>query len=143
MQETWLHTLGNLTLTGYNAEYSDLPFGEKRDMKGGFKESPLRINEGLGALETWNEATIQVRAKQLAERAVEVWAPPALLPEVLETYHPKAERTVGYTLDDHTHLIEGSLMRPLFEMFRKEGPGARLLRQRGDAEALRCLQGRD
>ena len=41
-------------------------------MKGGFKESPLRINEGLGALETWNEATIQVRAKQLAERAVEV-----------------------------------------------------------------------
>ena len=52
-------------------------------MKGGFKESPLRINEGLGALETWNEATIQVRAKQLAERAVEVWAPPALLPEVL------------------------------------------------------------
>ena len=120
VQETWLHTLGNLTLTGYNAEYSDRPFGEKRDMKGGFKESPLRINEGLGALETWNEATIQVRAKQLAERAVEVWAPPALLPEVLETYHPKAERTVGYTLDDHTHLIEGSLMRPLFEMFRKE-----------------------
>ena len=120
VQETWLHTLGNLTLTGYNAEYSDRPFGEKRDMKGGFKESPLRINEGLRALETWNEATIQVRAKQLAERAVEVWAPPALLPEVLETYHPKAERTVGYTLDDHTHLIEGSLMRPLFEMFRKE-----------------------
>ena len=120
VQETWLHTLGNLTLTGYNAEYSDRSFGAKRDMKGGFKESPLRINEGLGALDTWNEATIQVRARQFAERAVEVWAPPALLPEVLETYHPKAERTAGYTLDDHTHLTEGSLMRPLFEMFRKE-----------------------
>ena len=119
VQETWLHTLGNLTLTGYNAEYSDRPFGEKRDMKGGFKESPLRINEGLGALETWNEATIQVRAKQLAERAVEVWAPPALLPEVLETYHPKAERTVWYTLDDHTHLALSGPMRPLFETFRK------------------------
>ena len=102
VQETWLHTLGNLTLTGYNAEYSDLPFGEKRDMKGGFKESPLRLNEGLGALDTWNEATIQVRAKQLAERAVEVWAPPALLPEVLEAYRPKAERPAGYTLDDHS-----------------------------------------
>ncbi len=35
VQETWLHTLGNLTLTGYNAEYSDRPFVEKRDMKGG------------------------------------------------------------------------------------------------------------
>ena len=120
VQETWLHTLGNLTLTGYNAEYSDLPFGEKRDMKGGFKESPLRLNEGLGALDTWNEATIQVRAKQLAERAVEVWAPPTLLPEVLETYYPKAERTTGYTLDDHLYLAEDSPMRPLFETFRKE-----------------------
>ena len=33
--ETWLHTLGNLTLTGYNAEYSDRPFAEKRDMEAG------------------------------------------------------------------------------------------------------------
>ena len=119
VQETWLHTLGNLTLTGYNAEYSDRPFGEKRDMQGGFKESPLRLNDGLRALDTWNETTIQMRAKRLAERAVEVWAPPALLPEVLETYHPKAERTVGYTLDDHTHLALSGPMRPLFETFRK------------------------
>ena len=52
VQETWLHTLGNLTLTGYNTEYSDRPFAEKRNMKGGFKESPLRVNEGLGALTT-------------------------------------------------------------------------------------------
>lgn len=37
IQETWLHTLGNLTLTGYNAECSDKSFVEKRDMKGGFK----------------------------------------------------------------------------------------------------------
>jgi len=39
IQETWLHTLGNLTLTGYNPEYSDHPFAKKRDMDGGFKES--------------------------------------------------------------------------------------------------------
>ena len=64
VQERWLHTLGNLTLTGYNSEYSDRPFKEKRDMQGGFKESPLRLNEGLGALDTWNEATIQMRAKR-------------------------------------------------------------------------------
>ena len=90
VQETWLHTLGNLTLTGYNAEYSDRPFGEKRDMRGGFNESPLRLNEGLGALNTWNEATIKMRAKRLAEQAVQVWVPlPALPPEVLEAYHPK------------------------------------------------------
>ena len=120
VQETWLHTLGNLTLTGYNAEYSDRPFGEKRDMQGGFKESPLRLNEGLGALDTWNEATIQVRAKQLAQQAVQVWAPPALPSEGLAAYRPKAERPARYTLDDHLYLAEDSPMRPLFETFRKE-----------------------
>ena len=35
VQERKLHTLGNLTLTGYNSEYSDRPFQEKRDMEGG------------------------------------------------------------------------------------------------------------
>ena len=143
VQETWLHTLGNLTLTGYNAEYSDRPFGEKRDMQGGFKESPLRLNEGLGGLDTWNESTIQVRAERLAEQAVQVWAPPALPPEVLEAYRPKAERPAGYTLDDHLHLAEDSPMRPAVRDVPQGDPSARLLRQRGNAEALRRLQGRD
>ena len=56
VQQQWLHTLGNLTLTGYNAEYSDRPFAEKRDMKGGLAESPLKLNAGLGQLDAWNEA---------------------------------------------------------------------------------------
>ena len=76
VQERWLHTLGNLTLTGYNPEYSDHPFIKKRDMQGGFKESPLRLNQCLGTLDTWNEDTIQQRAKRLAAKAVQVWAPP-------------------------------------------------------------------
>ncbi|MGD9156674.1 MAG: DUF262 domain-containing protein, partial [Bacillota bacterium] len=42
IHQIWLHTLGNLTLTGYNSEYSDKSFHQKRDMEGGFKESPLR-----------------------------------------------------------------------------------------------------
>ncbi|MCZ5753893.1 HNH endonuclease family protein [Escherichia coli] len=55
----WLHTLGNLTLTGYNSSYSDRPFAKKRDIKGGFKESPLRLNTGLGQCEIWDRAAIQ------------------------------------------------------------------------------------
>ena len=120
VQKTWLHTLGNLTLTGYNAEYSDRPFAEKRDMPGGFVESPLRLNEGLGALDTWNEAAIQARAQRLAGQAAQVWAPPALPAEVLEAYRPKVDRPAGYTLDDHPQLGAHSPMRPLFEALRKE-----------------------
>ncbi|MEN8691641.1 MAG: DUF262 domain-containing protein, partial [Desulfobacterales bacterium] len=72
IHETYLHTLGNLTLTGYNSEYSDRFFTEKRDMKGGFKESPLRLNEGLGTLEIWNETTIKERANRLSTIAAQV-----------------------------------------------------------------------
>jgi uncharacterized protein with ParB-like and HNH nuclease domain/predicted transport protein len=120
IQETWLHTLGNLTLTGYNSEYSDRSFLEKRDMDGGFKESPLKLNEGLGTLDTWDEAAIQTRAERLANRAAQVWAAPALPADMLEAYRGKAERPAGYSLDDHPYLSQSSSMRPLFEAFRKE-----------------------
>lgn len=118
--ETYLHTLGNLTLTGYNGEFSNHSFHTKRDLPGGFKQSPLKLNEGLGALDGWNEATIQERARRLAEQAVQVWASPVLTADVLEGYRPGAERRPGYTLDDHPQLVAGSPMRPLFESFRRE-----------------------
>ena len=120
VQKVWLHTLGNLTLTGYNSEYSDRLFAEKRDMPGGFKESPLRLNEELGLLDSWDEAAIQARAERLAEKAVEVWAAPALPQDILEVYSSKADRPTTYSLDDHPHLSQNSPMRPLFDVFRKE-----------------------
>ncbi|MCK4458405.1 MAG: DUF262 domain-containing protein, partial [Methanosarcinales archaeon] len=43
----YLHTLGNLTLTGYNPEMSDRPFIEKRDMNGGFADSAIHLNKEL------------------------------------------------------------------------------------------------
>lgn len=120
VQQSWLHTLGNLTLTGYNAEYSDRPFEEKRDMPGGFGESPLRLNEGLGNLNAWDEDAIWKRAKQLATMAVKVWAAPSLQSDVLDSYRSTTERTAGYSLDDHPNLSKGSPMRPVFEVLRKE-----------------------
>ena len=120
VQETWLHTLGNLTLTGYNAEYSDRPFSEKRDMKGGFRESPLKLNEGLSSLDKWDEAVIKDRAGRLAALAAGVWAVPSLQAEVLESYRPRGEKAAGYTIDDHPQLAIGSAMRDLFEIFRKD-----------------------
>lgn len=119
VQETWVHTLGNLTLTGYNAEYSDRSFSEKRDMPGGFKESPLRLNYGVGTERNWNEDTIRKRAERLAAQAIEIWTIPALPDDVLEEFTPKAGRTV-YTIDDHPYLIHNSPMQPVFDMFRKE-----------------------
>lgn len=120
VHETYLHTLGNLTLTGYNAEYSDRSFQEKRDHDSGFKHSPLRLNEGLGALESWNEDTIRARAERLAALAAQVWAAPSVAAETLQEYRPSSERRAGYTIEDHTHLAAGGATRALFEELRKE-----------------------
>jgi len=118
IQQTWLHTLGNLTLTGYNSEYSDRPFTEKRDMEGGFKQSPLKLNQGLGQLDDWNEDTIKARADKLADMALDVWIAPELPTDVLAAYKPATEPS-GYSIADHPHLLTGT-MHEVFESFRKE-----------------------
>ena len=122
IHETWLHTLGNLTLTAYNSEYSDRPFAAKRDMEGGFKVSPLKLNQGIGILERWDEQAIQARAENLAATAVNVWTDVSLSPDALATYRlqPERSRAESYTIDDHPHLAPGSPFRPLFEAFRRE-----------------------
>jgi uncharacterized protein with ParB-like and HNH nuclease domain/predicted transport protein len=120
VQKQWLHTLGNLTLTGYNAEYSDRAFPEKRDMTGGFKESPLKLNAGLGLLDTWNEAAIQERAGRLAEQALTVWTAPKLDAATLAAYQPdSAPATDGYSIEDHPYLLSTGV-REVFEAFRKQ-----------------------
>lgn len=118
IHKTWLHTLGNLTLTGYNPELNDRPFTEKRDIKGGFAESPLRMNQGLAKLDRWTEDAIRKRAGRLATRAVWVWSAPSLSTDVLDAYKSKPE-IAGYSIEDHPHLVAGPL-REVFEAFRKQ-----------------------
>ncbi|MFV0549930.1 MAG: DUF1524 domain-containing protein, partial [Limnobaculum xujianqingii] len=116
--ETWRHTLGNLTLTGYNSEYSNKSFTEKRDMEFGFKYSHLRLNDGLSALDSWNESTILSRAKNMAEQAIDVWPSVNLPSEILDTYKPQNEENVVYGFEDHSHLAKEHV-NTLFEAFRK------------------------
>lgn len=117
--ETYRHTLGNLTLTGYNSEYSNRTFTEKRDMEGGFADSPLRLNKMLRTATTWNKVAIEARADQLASEAVAVWEAPGLDGSVLEAYKPVTTGQAAYTIEDHPHLASGP-MRELFEAFRKD-----------------------
>lgn len=118
VQAEWLHRPGNLTLTGYNSEYSDRPFLEKRDMEGGFGNSPLHLNKGLGQLSTWDEGAIKERGQRLAALASEVWAAPRLPMVILERYRPKPA-TSNYSLADHPYLAAGPA-RALFDAFRVE-----------------------
>ncbi|MCD0163254.1 DUF262 domain-containing protein [Deinococcus sp. 6YEL10] len=116
VQSRHLHTLGNLTLTGYNSELSARPFLEKRDMKGGFRDSHLRLNADLAKLEEWNEPLIQERAARLAEMAVQVW--PALSPsdEARARVDEKRSRVQKVERSVEDHLAGASTeLRELFE----------------------------
>ena len=124
VHQTKLHTLGNLTLTAYNSEYSDRPFVEKRDLQVGdkqlgFKYSPLRLNEGLGGLDVWDEAAIDKRARRLADLAPKIWEEPSLSTESLEHYKPVKAKT-SYTIGDHPNLSADSAMRPIFDALSTE-----------------------
>lgn len=43
----YVNTIGNLTLTGYNSQYSNNPFADKRDGENGFRDSGLRLSRAL------------------------------------------------------------------------------------------------
>ncbi len=122
IQKTWLHTLGNLTLTAYNSDYSDRAFAEKRDMpdapEKGLKQSPLKLNQGLGMLETWDVEAIKTRAGKLADIGIGVWLSPNLPQDTLDAYRPKSDAATAYTIEDHPNLLTPSI-RALFDAFRK------------------------
>lgn len=76
IQNKYLHTIGNLTITGYNSKMSDKSFIEKRDMPNGFKECQARLNFNLRSLDKWNENEIVKRANSLFDLAKEKWSFP-------------------------------------------------------------------
>ena len=73
IHETWLHRLGNLTLTAYNSEYSNRPFEVKQSIEGGFNDSAVRLNKYVREQTSWTVKEMSERGKQLAERAVDIW----------------------------------------------------------------------
>ncbi|GAA8402768.1 DUF262 and DUF1524 domain-containing protein [Helicobacter pylori] len=131
IHEKYLHTIGNLTLTGYNSEYSNNSFQEKRDMEKGFKQSSLQLNQSLKKLEPFGEKEIEKRANDLADRALKIWTYPILEAETLEEYKPKKEKKEKKEKEEYKLKKEkkaydlssynfGPDSRELFDTLRKE-----------------------
>jgi len=92
IHQTWLHRLGNLTLTGYNSEYSDGSFEEKKTTKNGFNESPLRLNRFIANQSEWNEKKIKERGEKLADKALKIWKPLKVDEKLVAKYALKERR---------------------------------------------------
>ncbi|GAA6897379.1 DUF262 and DUF1524 domain-containing protein [Helicobacter pylori] len=119
IHDKYLHTIGNLTLTGYNPEYSNKSFQEKQGMEKGFKDSPLRLNQSLRDLESFGEEEIKKRANDLADLALKIWTYPKLDAETLEKYKPKKDKKENKVYDLSSYKF-GSHSRELFDILNKE-----------------------
>jgi len=65
-----LHTLGNLTLTGYNSALSNGSFEEKKEW---FKKSHLEMNKYFKDKHFWRYEDIEQRAAELADTVLAIW----------------------------------------------------------------------
>lgn len=100
----YLHTLANLTLTGYNSEYSNRPYNDKmtleiKDKKTGelqrvgFADSKLPVNEWIARHDTWNEKTLKERQDWWISKLEKVWPLPST------SFKPVDEDSSVYLLD--------------------------------------------
>ncbi len=112
VQEKYLHTLGNLTLTGYNSELSDKSFIEKKNMEGGFDESPLRLNKFLKIVDDWNRENVEKRGSYLADIACKIWKSSFLDQDTFQNYLEKEKQNEEeriYSLESYPYLKNESL----------------------------------
>lgn len=72
IQAAYVHTLGNLTITGYNSKLSNMPFIEKRDRKDsnganvGYRNG-LNLNDDLVSVDSWTKEQIEARTEKLVK----------------------------------------------------------------------------
>lgn len=111
IHEKYLHTIGNITLTGYNSKMSNRPFIEKRDMDKGFKDSRLYLNKYISSLDSWDEGEIIKRARKLLKRGLEIWKYPDCEYQQLEISNEKS-----FSLDEEDINFTGESIVS-FEMF--------------------------
>lgn len=75
IQAAYVHTLGNLTITGYNSKLSNMPFVEKRDRKDsnganvGYRNG-LNLNDDLASVDSWTKEQIEARTEKLVKLAL-------------------------------------------------------------------------
>jgi len=79
IHKKYLHTSGNLTLTAYNPELSNLPFGKKKEI---FINSGLALNRLIAQETVWGADQIEKRSKYLAEQTIAIWERPKASPSM-------------------------------------------------------------
>lgn len=101
VHQQYVHTMANLTLTGYNSQYSNLTFQEKRDMEKGFKDSAFRLNNYVKSCIQWTETEMKQRQHNLLDVFMQLWPMPST------TFQPAKREIESASLDDDDYEFTG------------------------------------
>ncbi len=106
---TWLDRIANLTLTAYNAQYSNSTFAEKKNMDHGFDKSGIRLNTWIAKKDRWTLAELEERNQYLMDCALAIWPAP------VTEYEPEKKQLDSATLDDDAVLTGRQIVRFAFK----------------------------
>ena len=108
IHQQYLHTMANLTLTGYNSQYSNLTFIEKRDMEKGFNDSAFRLNNYVKSCSQWTETEMKQRQHDLLEVFMRLWPMPST------TFEPAKREIESASIDDDDYEFTGKKIQGYF-----------------------------
>ena len=108
IHQQYLHTMANLTLTGYNSQYSNLTFIEKRDMEKGFNDSAFRLNNYVKSCSQWTETEMLQRQHDLLEVFMRLWPMPST------TFEPAKREIESASIDDDDYEFTGKKIQGYF-----------------------------
>jgi hypothetical protein len=101
IQSVYLHTVGNLTLTGMNEAMGNMDYGKKQ---GHFHTSHFALNSYFDGCNTWDENEIVARAQMLGSMAVKIWfRPEGRDSAIIDQDDPTGHKPVAFTLIDNTY----------------------------------------
>ena len=101
IHQQYLHTMANLTLIGYNSQYSNLTFSEKRDMEKGFNDSAFRLNNYVKSCDKWTEEELKTRQKDLLNVFMTLWPMP------VTSFEPTRQEVESAPIDDEDFEFTG------------------------------------
>ena len=98
--DNYLHTIGNLTLTGSNSDLGNAPLLEKKKI---YSQSNFSLNKDLADAIVWNEYVIKQRAQKLGKLAIEIWKHPGEIAKATangssNNQDPTGKKPTGFSL---------------------------------------------
>ncbi|MCT1558597.1 HNH endonuclease family protein [Helcobacillus massiliensis] len=116
IHRTWLHRIGNLTVTGYNSSYSNRCFAAKQEHPEGFHRSPYRLKSDIKTATKWTAEEMEARTQRLVDQAMELWP----YPQPGDIFEPPAREGLIIGLDEDFAFTSRDI--EAFELDGEEAP---------------------